>query len=66
MDAPFLGYSLTGKGICSKMNLNENAGGITMKNTYIARRAQLMSDKGENTAVVIFSGRAPMKSQDEA
>ncbi len=37
-----------------------------MKDTYIARRAQLMSDKGENTAVVIFSGSAPMKSQDEA
>ena len=37
-----------------------------MKDTYIARRAQLMSDKSENTAVVIFSGSAPMKSQDEA
>ena len=37
-----------------------------MKDTYIARRAKLMSDKGENTAVVIFSGTAPMKSQDEA
>ena len=37
-----------------------------MKDTYIARRAQLMSDKSENTAVVVFSGSAPMKSQDEA
>ena len=37
-----------------------------MKDTYIARRAQLMSDKVENTAVVIFSGSATMKSQDEA
>ena len=37
-----------------------------MKDTYIARRKRLMADKGENTAVVIFSGIAPMKSQDEA
>ena len=37
-----------------------------MKDTYIARRKQLMSDKCENTVVVIFSGMAPMKSQDEA
>ena len=36
-----------------------------MKDTYIARRKRLMADKGENTAVVIFSGIAPMKSQDE-
>ena len=37
-----------------------------MKDTYIARRKQLMTNKAENTAVVIFSGIAPMKSQDEA
>ena len=37
-----------------------------MKDTYIARRKQLMANKAENTAVVIFSGIAPMKSQDEA
>ena len=37
-----------------------------MKDTYIARRQRLMADKKENTAVVIFSGAAPMKSQDEA
>jgi len=37
-----------------------------MKDTYIARRQQLLADKCENTAVVIFSGMAPMKSQDEA
>ena len=37
-----------------------------MKATYIARRQRLMADKKENTAVVIFSGTAPMKSQDEA
>ena len=37
-----------------------------MKDTYIARRKQLMENKKENTAVVIFSGSAPMKSQDEA
>ena len=37
-----------------------------MKETYIARRKQLLEDKKENTAVVIFAGSAPMKSQDEA
>lgn len=37
-----------------------------MKDTYIARRKQLLADKSENTVVVIFSGAAPMKSQDEA
>lgn len=37
-----------------------------MKDTYISRRKQLMADKKENTAVVIFAGAAPMKSQDEA
>ena len=37
-----------------------------MKETYIARRQQLLENKKENTAVVIFSGAAPMKSQDEA
>ena len=37
-----------------------------MKDTYTARRQRLMADKKENTAVVIFSGSAPMKSQDEA
>ena len=37
-----------------------------MKDTYIARRKQLLENKRENTAVVIFSGSAPMKSQDEA
>ena len=37
-----------------------------MKETYIARRKQLLENKKENTAVVIFSGTAPMKSQDEA
>lgn len=37
-----------------------------MKETYIARRKQLLENKKENTAVVIFSGSAPMKSQDEA
>ena len=37
-----------------------------MKDTYISRRKQLMADKKENTAVVIFAGSAPMKSQDEA
>ena len=37
-----------------------------MKDTYIARRKQLLENKKENTAVVIFSGIAPMKSQDEA
>ena len=37
-----------------------------MKDTYISRRKQLLADKKENTAVVIFAGSAPMKSQDEA
>ena len=37
-----------------------------MKDTYIARRKQILDSKKENTAVVIFSGAAPMKSQDEA
>lgn len=37
-----------------------------MKDTYMARRRHLLADKKENTAVVIFSGMAPMKSQDEA
>ena len=37
-----------------------------MKETYIARRKQLLKNKKENTAIVIFSGTAPMKSQDEA
>ena len=37
-----------------------------MKDMYIARRKQLLENKGENTVVVIFSGIAPMKSQDEA
>lgn len=37
-----------------------------MKETYIARRKRLLENKKENTAVVIFSGTAPMKSQDEA
>lgn len=37
-----------------------------MKDTYIARRRQLMENKQENAAVVIFAGSAPMKSQDEA
>lgn len=37
-----------------------------MKDTYIARRKRLLENKSENTAVVIFSGAAPMKSQDEA
>ena len=37
-----------------------------MKDIYIARRKQLMQNKGANTAVVFFSGSAPMKSQDEA
>ena len=35
-----------------------------MKDLYIARRKQLLENKKENTAVVIFSGSAPMKSQD--
>ena len=37
-----------------------------MKDLYIARRKQLLENKKENTAVVIYSGSAPMKSQDEA
>ena len=37
-----------------------------MKDIYIARRKQLLEDKKENTVVVVFSGFAPMKSQDEA
>ena len=37
-----------------------------MKDIYVARRKQLLENKNENTAVVIFSGAAPMKSQDEA
>ena len=37
-----------------------------MKDIYISRRKQLLENKKENTAVVIFSGSAPMKSQDEA
>ena len=37
-----------------------------MQQIYTDRRKQLMANKGENTAVVIFSGTAPMKSQDEA
>ena len=37
-----------------------------MKDTYIARRKQILDSKKENTAVVVFSGAAPMKSQDEA
>ena len=37
-----------------------------MKDTYISRRQRLMADKAENTAVLIFSGAAPMKSQDES
>lgn len=37
-----------------------------MKEIYKARRQRLMETRSENTAVVIFSGSAPMKSQDEA
>ena len=37
-----------------------------MKELYEARRQKLLADKRENTAVVIFSGTAPMKSQDES
>lgn len=37
-----------------------------MHEIYKARRQRVMADKQENTAVVIFSGMAPMKSQDEA
>ena len=36
-----------------------------MQEIYKARRQRVMEDKRENTAVVIFSGNAPMKSQDE-
>ena len=37
-----------------------------MKDIYAARRQRLLENKKENTAVVIFSGFAPMKSQDES
>ena len=37
-----------------------------MQQIYKARRQRLLENKKENTAVVIFSGSAPMKSQDEA
>ena len=37
-----------------------------MTDTYITRRKRLLENKQENTAVIIFSGAAPMKSQDEA
>ena len=37
-----------------------------MKDTYISRRQRLFADKGENTVIVIFSGAAPMRSQDAA
>lgn len=37
-----------------------------MKEIYKARRQHLLENKSENTAVVIFSGSAPMKSQDES
>ena len=37
-----------------------------MKDTYLSRRQKLLADKCENTVVIIFSGMAPMKSQDEA
>lgn len=37
-----------------------------MKDIYIARRQRLLENKKENTVVVIFSGYAPMKSQDES
>jgi len=37
-----------------------------MREIYIARRTQLFENKPANTAVVIFSGAAPMKSQDES
>ena len=37
-----------------------------MKEIYIARRKKLMEKHSANTVVVIFSGLAPMKSQDEA
>ena len=37
-----------------------------MKEIYKGRRQRLLADKGENTVAVIFSGTAPMKSQDES
>ena len=37
-----------------------------MKDIYTARRQRLLENKKENTVVVIFSGFAPMRSQDEA
>ena len=37
-----------------------------MKDTYISRRQRLFQDKGENTVIVVFSGAAPMRSQDAA
>ena len=37
-----------------------------MKEIYKGRRQRLLEDKGENTVAVIFSGIAPMKSQDES
>ena len=37
-----------------------------MQEIYMARRQRVMEDKQANTVVVIFSGSAPMKSQDEA
>ena len=37
-----------------------------MKDIYMQRRRRVMENKKENTVAVIFSGAAPMKSQDEA
>ena len=37
-----------------------------MQAIYTARRQKLLENKPENTMVVIFSGRAPMKSLDES
>ena len=37
-----------------------------MKDTYIARRKQLLENKQGPCAVIIFSGSAPMKSLDES
>lgn len=37
-----------------------------MKTVYAARRRRLLENKSENSAVIIFSGTAPMKSRDEA
>ena len=37
-----------------------------MQQIYQARRQRLMENKKENTVVVVFSGSAPMKSQDES